>query len=580
MAVNITLNEISEQLEKAQESQTRQEEHLQVISRFFIDWSRGKLDRAEAASEKTAPKTMFQQGQQAGQDFDLLKVLGLGALGANLASLAAGIGALTAAIAGLRGWETKALANIDELGKLLGKVFRPITTLGEKLSDGIRAALAPLKTFGSNLLTKITSGADDLTRTILAGFGVDPETGKMLRDTKGRFTGKEMKSTLQMMDEAAGGLITRLTNGFDKVMGSVRAAGSAFDTYIAGPGAKLFGFLDGVLGISQGVADAGKFLKFMGRLLWPFGIFMSALDGIEAYKNTEGTEWEKFSAGISAFVGDFLGAPLDLLKSGLAWVLKKFGWNEEAEALKEFNIEEKIANLVQGILDFPAKAFEWIQSLFADPIPALKQLWEGIMAIVPGAVGAATTILDIVWWPVNQFIDWVTKKLGWRSEDAPTFNLREEITGWVTDFWNWFTGWLPDISKIANSLVEKVKGMLPDWVLDNVDIQYVNTGVDRSRTADQEAEDQLMRQRVIGGPQRTYTTRADIQRALSRDKEIYKQINEGTNNPYGRQLNPSPIIVQDNSRVSGGTANLQMNTDVSSTDTAYYQRRLAMGQGF
>lgn len=578
MAVNITLNEISEQLEKAQESEERQEKHLQVISRFFIAWSRGKLDRAEAASEKTEPKTMFQQGQQAGKEFDLLKALGLDGLGANLASLAASIGALTAALAGLRGWETKALANIDELGKLLGKVFKPITTLGKKLSDGIRAATAPLKAFGSNLLTKITSGADDLTRTILRGFGVDPETGKMLRDAKGRFTGKEMKSTLQMMDEAAGGLITRLTNGFDKVMGSVRAAGKAFETYIAGPGAKLFGFLDGVLGISQGVADAAKFLKFMGRLLWPFGIFMSALDGIEAYKNTEGSEWEKFSAGISRFVGDFLGAPLDLLKNGLAWVLKKFGWNEESEQLKEFNIEEKITNLVQGVLDFPAKAFEWIQNLFADPIPALKQLWEGIMATVPGAIGAATTIADIVFWPVNQFIDWVTKKLGWRSEDAPTFNLREEITGWVTDFWNWFTSWLPDISKIANSLVEKVKAMLPDWVLDNVEIQYVNTGADRSRTRMMENEDAVMSQQVIGGPQKTYTTKADIAQALSFDWDAYRRINEG-GNPYQQQM-PSPVIIQDNSTKSGGSTTInQTNTTPDSVDASYIQRRLSMGLG-
>ena len=577
MAVNMTLNDIAEELKDAQESELRQEEHLKIISRFFIEWSRGKFDRSEAAYEaKPSTPTMYEQGLKAGQDFDLLNLLGLGT---GLSALVASLGALSGALGGLRGWETAALGQVKKLGDRLKNVFKPITAIGDDLADAVKAG--GFRSLASNLITKITTGVDDLTRSILKGFGVDPETGKMARDAKtGRFTGKEMKSTLQMMDEASGGLITRLTNGFDRVMGSIRAAGNAFDTYIAGPGAKLFGFIDGVLGISQGVADAGKFLKVMGRLLWPLGVFMSALDGIEAYKNTEGSAWDKFSAGISAFVGDFLGAPLDLLKSGLAWVLGKFGWNEEAEQIKAFNIEEKITNLIQGVLDFPEKAFEWIKSLFADPVPALKELWQGVMGSVDGAVGAATTLLDIVWWPVNQFIDWVTKKLGWRSEDAPTFNLREEITGWVSDFWSWFTGWLPDISKIAADLTEKIKAYLPDWLVDNVDLEYKNTGVDRNRTRMMENEDAVMSQQVIGGPQKTYNTRADIAQALSFDWNAYKAMNEGAN-PYQQQLNTAPVIVQDNSTSNGGSvATLNMSTELSTTDTAYYNRRVAMGLGF
>ena len=285
-----------------------------------------------------------------------------------------------------------------------------------------------------------------------------------------------------------------------------------------------------------------------------------------------------------------------LLKIGLlAWCLSLAPIGEAAGALDFFQSsapQNDLANsilpvdtafeflgFVQGsVLDFPAKAFEWIKTLFSDPTTALKQLWEGIMAIVPGAVGAATTLIDIVWWPVNQFIDWVTKKLGWRSEDAPNFNLRESITGWVTDFWNWFTSWLPDINKIANSLVEKVRSILPDWVVDNVGINYTQSGNDRTRTDMMENDDAVMRQQVIGGPQKTYTTRADIAQALSFNYDAYKSMNEG-GDPYARQLPAAPIIIQDNSRSSGGTAQLFMNNDASSTDTSYYQRRLSMGLG-
>ena len=55
-------------------------------------------------------------------------------------------------------------------------------------------------------------------------------------------------------------------------------------------------------------------------------------------------------------------------------------------------------------------------------------------------------------------------------------------------------------------------------------------------------------------------------------------MNEG-GDPYARQLPAAPIIIQDNSRSSGGTAQLFMNNDASSTDTSYYQRRLSMGLG-
>ena len=73
-------------------------------------------------------------------------------------------------------------------------------------------------------------------------------------------------------------------------------------------------------------------------------------------------------------------------------------------------------------------------------------------------------------WPVNSLIDWALVKFEWKDEDAPKFNLRETITGWVTDFWNWFTGWLPDISKIAADLKAEISAILPDWIKNSLDL--------------------------------------------------------------------------------------------------------------
>ena len=58
MAVNITLNEISEQLKSAEESEKRQEEHLEIIADYFVRMNRGGLDRAETAYEKKPHGTL------------------------------------------------------------------------------------------------------------------------------------------------------------------------------------------------------------------------------------------------------------------------------------------------------------------------------------------------------------------------------------------------------------------------------------------------------------------------------------------------------------------------------------------
>ena len=67
------------------------------------------------------------------------------------------------------------------------------------------------------------------------------------------------------------------------------------------------------------------------------------------------------SVGLSA-VGDFVGAPLNLLKDMLGWVLGKFGFTETAKEIKEFDIVSKIANLTSGILLFPSRAIDWINN--------------------------------------------------------------------------------------------------------------------------------------------------------------------------------------------------------------------------
>ena len=58
--------------------------------------------------------------------------------------------------------------------------------------------------------------------------------------------------------------------------------------------------------------------------------------------NTEGSLFTKLNEGIAAALGDFVGAPLDLLKTGLSWVAKNLlGENNFiSRFLDSFSIEE------------------------------------------------------------------------------------------------------------------------------------------------------------------------------------------------------------------------------------------------
>jgi hypothetical protein len=194
---------------------------------------------------------------------------------------------------------------------------------------------------------------------------------------------------------------------------------------------------------------------------------MSIFDGVSAYQNEEGSQYDRITAGISATIGDFLGAPLDLLKSLAAWVISKFGFDETADAIRSFSFEETIGNLLNGIFDFVGASVEWVKTLFTDPAAALSQLWNSIYS--------EGGLIDILFTPVRLAIDWITKKMGWREEDAPTFSfgalIQEGIDGVITLFKSAYEMLPPfSFSELVQQGIDNVMTMfrnafnaLPSW---------------------------------------------------------------------------------------------------------------------
>lgn len=381
-----------------------------------------RLDQLERDREaRNPPKSTlgqnFQAGQQAGAGFGLGGILQL--LDFSKWLLPA-LMALPAAIAGMRGWE------IPVVSKLM-----------RKLGDALSARF-----------TSLASGIDDITRTLLKRFGIDPTTGRMLRDAKGRFTGKELKSTATMISEAFDSLSTNILKsvGLDdstkigktvrsvggalsKIFGPLVSMGTAVGGWMAGAGAKLLGFLDGVMGISATGANIGKFASFAGKILKPLGFLFSAYEGVMAFMNTEGTIFDKFVAGIGAFIGDFVGAPLDLLKSIVSWALGKLGFENAATFLESFSFETIINDLIGGIGAMVTKAVDWVKLLFTDPGQALSDLFWGY-------VGAYETVAGWLYdLTIRPLVDWFTNTFPDLS--AAISAMWEEALGGAKDLGEW-----------------------------------------------------------------------------------------------------------------------------------------------
>jgi hypothetical protein len=417
-----------------------------VFMKKFKREERGGLDKLEDKIE--APKS-----QTGGYDIKLPDLPGKGmfdnliVMGARLLStingIALGIAGVVAAFAGIRGWELDAIKNIESIGKRLKGLFPGAiaTKIGDAM-DLLRVSVA--KFFGIDPMngkllangsrvgpkgflpkvayakgfTQIIGEAFDLFRSsILTKFGIDPATGKMLA-----LTGDSAKDATPIAR-----VIGRLGIQLRSLFKPVRAMASALGGFFKG---------DTFKGISKFVGAGGKLiLAVFKKVFYPIGLVFSAFDGIKAFMDSDAqTIIGKLGDGVGAFVGDFIGAPFDLLKSGINWVFDKVfgvtrdengnvtseGWASWASTkMSEFSFEKTIGSIIAAPFKVIEAAWLWMKDLFADPVGTIKKSWE---TLTGAFTNFGTFIYDSVLKPAW---DWVSGIFTWGKTDKP-----EDSEGW------------------------------------------------------------------------------------------------------------------------------------------------------
>ena len=330
--------------------------------------------------------------------------------------------------------KSKFVTSVDELVKgVKTAISTKFTALGNSLKNSklftkIDDFIKPIKTFATNLSTKFTTIAtkgDDVVKTF-GGIG-----NKIANATK-----------------ITAGIIKRFTiidTITDTVRGFINPIKGAFNAIKTGSDT-LKPFMAGFKPIMTFAQTIGKVL---GKIFLPITILMSAFDFVTGFMDgyDEGGILGGLEGGISKLFKGLIGMPLDLLKSGVGYILGFFGFDKAKEKLDEFSFSDLIGDLVSSIFDGLKGTFKFLTDLFDFSDLSIFSVFS--------------KLIDLVFLPVNLAINFVKDLFGFSSDDQEPFSLGKFIMGVVNDLVDFFLGFFNiDVGAIVDALPGPAKTIL------------------------------------------------------------------------------------------------------------------------
>ena len=344
-----------------------------------------------------------------GDDVPEGEIAKLGGMTKTLIRVMAAISALGAVFAGFRGF-----LNPLKNGQLALKLLRAIYRTPIRIFTGVLSRIS--RFFGITwLFDKIKLKVTGIFNALFQGR----------RGADGRF---QRLGIVPRVLTRIRSVINSIFDRFPKIsLGGLRGKDGVF--------AKIGGFFRRVLSPIKSVAGfitnskifnnplvkggVALFKTVFKKVLWPLGMLISAYEGIkQMFNSDEETMFGKLIDGTTSAIGDFLGAPLDMLKNGLAWLWRKAFGIELGEDGRVKDDEGIIGKIIQGVMDFSfedlIKGFlklpwdlvkgvvNWITSLFKgeegeDPFKTLKN--NPVFEIFASIVGFLDLVKD---WVIEQ----------------------------------------------------------------------------------------------------------------------------------------------------------------------------------
>ena len=274
----------------------------------------------------------------------------------------------------LKGINTKFLAFVDDALKGADNLIKPLKTFFSAEGGAARFVKGLRDTFMMTF-TGASKIIDDLIQPFKSMFAADGVAGSRIskffnsivdifkfpfepiiddlaKGVKAIFGGGEGPSLFKRIG-------TFIKGVFDPIMDAAKSAFSGIKS--------AFSILDAGGPLMTTLGNIGRVI---GRLFLPFTLIMTAFDVVKGA--IAGFEEDGFLGGLAgAFEGLFnslIGAPLDLLKSAVAWVLDKMGFDDSAAALKGFSFSDIITNIIMSPLEMLKRAFNGVIELIASAI--------------------------------------------------------------------------------------------------------------------------------------------------------------------------------------------------------------------
>ena len=329
---------------------------------------------------------------------------------------------------------SKFITSIDDL--LAGAkqaITGKFTNLGTALKNSkifgvIDDLIFPIKRFGEALSTKFTTIAtkgDDVIK-VVGGVGdkiaaASKVTGGILK----KFT------IIDTIADTVKGLINPIKNG----LGAIKTGADTLKPFMAG--------FEPIMKFAKTIGST------LGKIFLPITILMSAFDFVTGFMDgyDEGGVLGGLEGGISKLFQGLIGMPLDLLKSGVGYILGFFGFDKAKAALDNFSFSKLIDDLVGSIFAGLKGVFGFLTNLFDFSDLTIFSVFE--------------KLIDIVFLPLNLAINFLKDIFGFGDPDKP-FSLGEFVSQTIGDIIKFFTDIFNiDVSAITNF----VKGLIPDSLL-------------------------------------------------------------------------------------------------------------------
>lgn len=395
----------------------------------------GRAQRDQVIGSETGRNETIEKEKEETDNILLLAFRSLKGMGLALTALAAGIGVSIGIVAG----QFSAISTF--FPKTATSIIKSFTAFTARFTTSINNFINFFRTSISNINGTIVK--------VFADFG--------------RWVGGLLSTTTSGVNRL--GSIGRLiTSSVSAISGGIQSIASTFVNIASGIGnavkasANITGRFSGIINTLKSFGNAvANVARAVGRVFAPIAIIITLFDTVRGTIDgfAEDGVLGAFRGAINGFFTSLITKPLDLIKDMVAWVVGKLGFDETAEAIRSFSFTTLFTDMTGAIFDNIKSVIEWVKTIFTDPVAAISQLWNSIV----GEGG----LIDILYMPVNKAIDWITKKFGWRDEDAPEFSIQDIINDWVDSVKAWVIdifSFLPSSSDVKEALLAALPARL------------------------------------------------------------------------------------------------------------------------